>query len=41
MVLIGVALVMPRLGGPASTRVQTVLHPEIQRSPHDIGPAQP
>jgi hypothetical protein len=41
LVEIGIALVMPRLGTSAATRVETVLHPEIQPSPQDVGPGQP
>jgi hypothetical protein len=40
LVQIGIALVTPRRGVAASIRVETVLHPQIQRSPHDISPGQ-
>lgn len=41
LVEIRTALVMPRLAAPESTRVETLLHPGIQRLPHDIGAGHP
>ncbi|GAA1925401.1 hypothetical protein GCM10009753_68450 [Streptantibioticus ferralitis] len=38
---IGIAPGMPRRGTPESPRVETILQPEIQRSPHDTDGRQP